>query len=1186
MKRKIIGILTAISVAAAAVPITAQNDISPDLSMESEMDHSAFEDRALFSSQYEPQEEKDDPYTGTEYLSAMGEIDGSKQFQPYTTLLDDAFSENIDSENVSSENPLYENIPSENGSSGNVPFEKAASENVLLENEPSENVSSYNAQWENALSDGTSQETSSPDHSSIDFALPEDVLSDSIILEDVPVETSSEDQQSDEKPAGQALQEEDKDPSPDEPTTEQTLQEDEKTAPDLFETGGMEKGINTSSGSLVFEGYLPDGTPNYVWVGEGSPFHLEGENTEILPSSLNSGEDLLSDPSSLPEDMLSDSGRPAIYFDNDVLAAGTGSNYYNDPEPQSAWHSSRGKSDTSYPGITDGIHMEGGRARIYQGGQYFTDGGIAVNGIKYYADTDGYLWSGWLKTISKDSGEDITSPKSDEFVYRYYDPSTFQLVTGLITVDGLPHYFDPSSGVLLKEKVVDVDGTFYFSDRYAICGPVRLIYGNVISGNDDRNNDAYLARNQVTAVDASSFKGQDGSYSFRPKWYTGRTSIDVFGFTPSKLGSHLYCTIHDDSLKGRIGVIYRNVGKYKGREIDLRLTITDYTFLDLNGSEEVGYFYIYTSSIGLNCTNQMDITANMEFLDHETQQRVTVKGYATFSDIDIGQSIEILSPVDEIFVDSDCQLYKDPDSLTFTSKFIYPRVGSVINDPDPEYWVQVNYNSDHLTYRFGNSYDQYVFDDTGLKVNGASWYVWKDGYTRSVLDYSLYNTSTNTLRQSWQGLYFKRLGMVSVPPLTKLVSDRDESMVEENTLQKADEAFTYTLAHNVPGESDQYYYSDYVLTDTVPDSLYVIPDSLKVLLDDDTDVTGRFSASVSGQTVTFKAVSSWLSTEDFYDNNYNYQFKVKIRDDFDLEPYRESGFQVKNTGTVTVQRLGETETSASNEVVTNLYFPKVSVQKTDAQTGMDLTGAGFTIYPYSKSAGGYTKEGELLAYDTFSRRYISRGLILTEDNDMDGRGNHRFLLKETKVPDGYKDESWQQEVTVKASDQTISVFARNTADELTLCEIRITKRILEADIWWPHGNPTFLFAVEGMDEKGNPHRYEEFICFRQGEYTVDQEGYAYLSRTISKVPAGTYKIFELPVNDYYLTGVSGDTSNVTITWTGPAQRDKDPIDTAYGTAVLTREQNSAGITFTDQKGDYRWYRHTDVVENVIPVILN
>ncbi len=1150
MKRKIIGILTVLCVAAASVPITADTEGS---SGEILLEGSSFNELSLDPFQdNETEAENIVPEISEEIIDIIPE----EVSQETAENAPGAFE--TGSEDVSAD-PFRQDSEE---AFGNAPETEAEMTSEIILEADSEMASGNTFAADSEMASGNAPEADSE-------------MTSGNASADKDKRASEEGAPAGSEPA-----------SDDSGIKEHDMEEAGKLNPDLTGAEKKDDSAIPGRGFLVFDTFLPDGTPNYIWVGEGSPFYTAGEEAEISAASLDDHSDLLSDSFSAAEDMFSDGSFPALYSADDVYPAGMGTNYYNDPVPQPSWHSSKGKSATVDPSIPDGVRREGSLARIYQGGQYFIDGGVAINGVKYYADPDGYLWSGWLKALSKDSEEGIDSPKSDEFVYRYYDPSTFQLATGLCTVDGLPHYFDPSSGVLLKERVVDVNGTFYFSDRYAICGPVKLAFGNIISGNNDHNNDAFLAYNQVTAVDAATFKGQDGSYSFRPKWYTGKTSIDVFGFAPSRLGSHLYCTLHDDSLKGRIGVIYRNVGKYRGRDIDLRLTITDYTFLDLNGSEEVGYFYIFTSSIGLNCTNLKDITANMQFLDHETQQPVTVKGYATFCDIDIGQSIQILSPVDEIFVDSGCQLYKDPNSLTFTSKFIYPREGNVINDPDKEYWVQVNYHSDHLTYRFGNSYDQYVFADTGLVVNGASWYVWKDGYTRSVLDYSLFNKSTNTLRQSWQGLYFRRLGMVSVPPVTKLVSDSDEILKEENTLRKEDEVFTYTLAHNVPGESDSYFYSSYVMTDTVPESLSVIPDSLRVLLDDDTDVTDRFTPSVSGQTVTFTADPSWLSAEDFYDNNYNYQFRVRIRDGFDLSPYKKSGYQVVNKGSVSVQRQGSTETVESNEVVTHLYFPSISVQKTDAENGRNLSDAGFTLYPYSKKAGGYAEEGEALIYDAAAERYLSGGLALTEDNDVDGNGNHRFLLKETTVPRGYADESWQQEITVTARDQIISILAVNTPDTLPVGEIRITKRILEADIWWPHGNPTFLFRAEGLDEKGEAHRYEEFICFRQQEYTVDQNGYATLTRVIPNVPLGTYQIYELPVMDYYLTGAAADTSNVSIVKVGEPAKNKDPLDTAYGTAALTRDAPEAGITFTDQKGDYRWYRHTDVVENVIPIIVN
>ncbi len=869
-----------------------------------------------------------------------------------------------------------------------------------------------------------------------------------------------------------------------------------------------------------------------------------------------------------------------------MARAGSPSNYLKDTQGQQAYHAYRSMSDSTDTSMVDGIHTNAdGRRRIYKDGKYFKNGAVALEGVSYYADSNGWLWKGWLKTISDESITNVSQIHSDDsFVYRYYDPSTDERLTGYQTVDGLGHFFILSTGIMSIDYARMIDGKYYYSDRYGICNEVKLSYGNKIMSQENQNNDSYLAKNMVNSVDINTFTGQNGAYSFRPRWYTDKTRLELFGFTPIETPQGYYCMIPDGSLKGHIGCIYRNVGRYKGREVDVRLTVTDYEFFYMNGDQEIGYFLVFKNQIGLNACNTRSITADMEFLDHETGQPVSVKGYATFSDIDISQSLTILSPVDEIFVDKNCVLYKDPGKLAFTAPFITSRDGSAVNDDNSEYWVQANYTGSHLKFCFGTAYEQYRFIDGSL-INGESRYVWKSNYTGNANDYSIARSSGN-LRQSWQGLHFHRLGKVSIPPITKTVSDSDETAVTENRLLRADETFEYTLSHNVPGESDRFFYSSYVVTDTVHTDLALQAGSFSVTNDQDADVSGRFDIRIQGQKITFTAKAAWLANEDFYDNTYHFHFSVKEKDTNVFKPFVESDYTVRNRGSVVFTRGGGSENAESNETITRYRIPYLSVAKKDSDTGALLEGAEFTIYSYDKAAGKYETTGKKLVYDTQKKRYESEGLILTEKNDKDGKGNHAFLLRETKVPEGYEDEGFEREIILTGSMTILEVTVENKPDTPPLGKIIITKRILESDIIWAHGNPVFLFAAEGTDIKGDPHRYEEFLQYTNGGYTLDGHGYAVLSLTIENVPIGTYDIYELPVIDYYLVQASAGTSNVTIHTTGPAARGRDPKDTAYGTGVLSKNALTCAITFTDKKGDDHGYRHTDVIRNNMPVTMS
>ncbi|MBP3900291.1 MAG: hypothetical protein J6D53_02360, partial [Blautia sp.] len=826
---------------------------------------------------------------------------------------------------------------------------------------------------------------------------------------------------------------------------------------------------DTEEGGYKFAGYLEEGIPNYVWEGEGRPSVLGDELVSSPEEPLLTAELLL-------PPMKAGSSGPMLAG---LSPTSEGGNYIADPPRRRAYHGSKTFSDKVDSTMKDGLHtISQGKVRAYKGGRYFIDGGFALDGKLYYADEDGLLIAGWLKTLSDSTVSNASSVTNDKnFGFRFYDRDSYVMQTGHIKVDGLWHYFN-ESGVMLKNYPIMIDGKFCYADQYGICEQIKLRYGNTLISESNQNNDAYNAKHYANVVDINTFTGQKGEYSFRPKWYPDISTLELFGF-PEVMEdpAGFYCTLRDNSLQGRVGCIYRNVGRYNGRELDLKVNVTGYDLFELAGDKETGYFYVDKNIIGLNAVNTKNITADLIFLDHETGRETEVKGYATFTDIDIGQSISILSPVDELYVDKECVLYKDPASNTFTSPFISERIGTAVNDPDREYWVQANFTGSRLSVRLGSSYEQFVFAGSGLDIAGECRYVWADHYTGNPHDYSLFYPSGRIVR-NWQGIYPKRLGRVSIPPIVKTVSDEDEIDVTKNRLRDDELRYNYTLSHNVPSENEEFYYDTYMVSDVFEDGLVIDKNGIYITNDNETDVTGMFDISVEGQRVEFRAHTDMLKNDSFYDNNYNYHIPVEIADVESLRNTDKEDYIIYNTCTAEFSRLGSFENTTSNETETRIRIP------------------------------------------------------------------------------------------------------------LSFGSITITKRISEADIVWAHGNPTFLFRADGKDEKGNSHRYEEFVSFRKGGYALTGDGFAEVSVTISHVPCGTYRVTELPVIDYYLTGAEAATKNMLITAAGEPGKGKDPALVAYGTGTLSREEPDAGIVFYDAKGDYSGYRHTDVVCNTLPLIMN
>jgi hypothetical protein len=142
--------------------------------------------------------------------------------------------------------------------------------------------------------------------------------------------------------------------------------------------------------------------------------------------------------------------------------------------------------------------------------------------------------------------------------------------------------------------------------------------------------------------------------------------------------------------------------------------------------------------------------------------------------------------------------------------------------------------------------------------------------------------------------------------------------------------------------------------------------------------------------------------------------------------------------------------------------------------------------------------------------------------------------------------------------------------------IRITKKIRESEITWAHGNPTFCFVVEGTDNSGIYHRYEDAVVFRQGGYTLDGDGYAVLNLTLTSIPLGNYSISEKKVLRYSPCGLYADTENAWVTSSGGS--------TWEAGARLSEAAPDAAVTMVNRKTRYDGYSHTDFVKNTVPII--
>lgn len=191
-----------------------------------------------------------------------------------------------------------------------------------------------------------------------------------------------------------------------------------------------------------------------------------------------------------------------------------------------------------------------------------------------------------------------------------------------------------------------------------------------------------------------------------------------------------------------------------------------------------------------------------------------------------------------------------------------------------------------------------------------------------------------------------------------------------------------------------------------------------------------------------------------------------------------------------------------------------------------------------------------------------------------------YTLVEEEAPDDYQ---LAEPVTFTLKNQADVQLV--SMKDLRYTDLTVTKKIKADEITWAHGNPTFVFTVEGTDLFGESHKYQQFVEFTE-EYVAshtDGQGYVELSTKFTEIPMGSaYQISELDVLRYGLIGVTGS-DNVTIQKLQEPEYGLAPSEIYKVTANLETKPTGTNVTFENKK--YRWddYSHNDIVENIIPV---
>lgn len=262
----------------------------------------------------------------------------------------------------------------------------------------------------------------------------------------------------------------------------------------------------------------------------------------------------------------------------------------------------------------------------------------------------------------------------------------------------------------------------------------------------------------------------------------------------------------------------------------------------------------------------------------------------------------------------------------------------------------------------------------------------------------------------------------------------------------------------------------------------------------------------------------------------------------------------------TVGNDGKIDGKAAAAFTVENDYIKLDLTKVDASTGAYVAGAKMALYH---------KEDKVASWTSGNSAHRIEKIAPGE-----------YKLVEEQAPNGYQlAEPVEFTVEKKAGVQAVSM------KDLRYTDLTVVKKIRAEEITWAHGNPTFLFQVEGTDLFGVRHKYQRSVTFTE-EYVeahTDGKGYVEAPVVFQNIPMGNgYRISEQKVLRYGLLAVTG-TDNVSIKKLAEPEYGLAPDEIFSVSADLEKRPVNTVVTFENKK--YRWddYGHNSAVENIIPV---
>ncbi|MGW8786032.1 hypothetical protein [Heyndrickxia sporothermodurans] len=556
-------------------------------------------------------------------------------------------------------------------------------------------------------------------------------------------------------------------------------------------------------------------------------------------------------------------------------------------------------------------------------------------------------------------------------------------------------------------------------------------------------------------------------------------SIPYVSFSP-KLNS---------SLKGKFGVTYTNVGRYEDKEIDLKITIMDWESYITNDSGKISF---KTEGIAENVQGYNFVDQKWEYYEHGTNKKIKINGYMTINDIDAAQGVKFdkstSTAINSILVDSSTKGFL---SYSKTNGEIRLFESNNIASETLDIWAMATVLYEELdTIRFKWERDYYKTANKPTKV-----------YEKEYADGEYF------------GYIAKKPARTELLDPFKTIQVNDQESAEKLNIS-VDKTFKYNLYHQVPDEWEEFYYADYTITDTINNQLEI--KAVKVLDEEEKDVTSLFDNKTSGNNIKFVAKKTSLKRSSFYNHTYKVVVEVKVKNSTNLSDAVKNGkVSFSNMFNVSTDKFNK----KSNNVTADLYERKIDVwhiSKIDQSTIEHTTDKLFDGDSYSYSSkenfkkGAYTyipapkenKKGVINGKDIELKFYYQLPLIdvnLKHIKIYTGNANKGLPVK-LEITQEYP---FGKDIPDLANNSIkIELYEKNSDKALISKEYKLNKIPTKIDDWIISKNlikdthKNYLVKILGVDNKTIASSHPE----------IDTDGYTASEKSFNVNAGDTDKI--------------------------------------------------------------------------------